>query len=208
MSRRVFSICLALILSPISFALQPLEPPDGDWIGGQWYYAPDIATEGDYIYGITPTSQGFSFSLGNNNMYQDRAMFAPPGARIMFDVTWVASEWDGTNIWAQWNKLALNSNSGWWETPVIDTANPAYPGSWDPYNYGAIHTRRLAWDISGYNWAGVEGSWWLQFNLSTNFGGDAGMTWGNFYIDNVFIPEPATITLLGLGSLALLRRKR
>ena len=73
------------------------------------------------------------------------------------DVTFVASEWEGgTDIWVKLDQLALNSNPGWSQWVPIDPVNPSYPGSWDPYNWGAVNTRTLTFNTYLYNWAGVD----------------------------------------------------
>jgi hypothetical protein len=104
------------------------------------------------------------------------------------DVTWIAAEWDPqADIWVNFKDVAINSDgpSGWQQYIPNDELNPAWPGSWDPANWGD-NTRTLTWDISNYD---ATGATYLQLIFSTNMGSVT--TPGTYYIDNVrLIPYP------------------
>ena len=156
------------------------------------------ATLGSNSLAVQPNVNGWQWSIMHEGILDLAA-----NNTLSLDVTWVAAEW-GATPWCNFKDIAINSDSpsGWKQYIPIDSANPAWPGSWDPAGWGD-NTRTLTWDLSGYN---ATGATWMQLIFSTNFGGT---TPGKYYIDNVqLIPEPATIGLLGLGALALIRRKR
>jgi hypothetical protein len=197
MCKKLVLLSLMLSLASASYAADTVI---GNWEGVMdGFVVQGTGTLPDYSYdtGVTlgtsalkfQTAAGFSWDLYNGGLYGTaaQAAFSAPGARLKMDVTWVASEWVGTGIWAKLDAVAINSNPGWSQWTPIDTANPSYPGSWDPYFWGAVHTRTLTFNTAAYNWAGVAGSWWLQLNIATNCGGDAGFTPGKLYIDNVRI---------------------
>ncbi|MFH1371783.1 MAG: PEP-CTERM sorting domain-containing protein [Planctomycetota bacterium] len=219
MYKRSLVICLALIMASASYGDIP-----GDWEqemdgwtvnGGTPTYSSEYGvTSGNCSLAVWLNADtggnNFSWNLYNGDMWQYYDWIAQ-GAYFAIDVTWVASEWyddGGDGAWAQVELLAVNSNPGWGQWQCVDTANPSYPGSWDPYNWGEVHTRELRWYMSNYDMAGAAGAYWMQFSISTNYG-RTDVIPGAIYFDNArIVPEPATIAMLGLGALALRRRKR
>jgi len=186
----------------------------GGWDGGIISAETTGATSGTGSLGIMQASPGgWAWAVQFEGL-QDIA--ANP--YLSLDVTWVSSEWQpqvpGANEWVQMNEVFINSDGAsggqqFGPSFITDPASPAFPGSWDPTNWGAQHTRTLVWDLSSYD---PTGATWMQILVSTNMGTgyDPPGTAGTFYIDNVqLIPEPGSLALLGLGALLVsLRRRR
>jgi hypothetical protein len=227
MCKKLLVLCLALIMASASYGdtmVSDWEQSMDGWSinGGTPAYSSDYGvTSGSYSLAnwlnADTGGNNFSWNWYNGSMWNYYG--EPPtgdltktGAYFAVDVTWVASEWycSTGDAWAQVELLAVNSNPGWTQWSAVDTANPSYPGSWDPYAWGEVHTRELRWYMSNYDIAGAAGAWWMQFNISSNFDGGDIVYPGAIYMDNarIIVPEPTTIAMLGLGALALIRRKK
>jgi hypothetical protein len=146
------------------------------------------------------------------------------------DVTYDSGSWPSTTSYAQVYELSMQTGTYGWNdvggagastgkngVKFIDTLNPGSPGNLPLVNVGTPGTTLTGewiWDYSailpGGSWTGSHISTAdTYFNFIFALNENSGGAGGSFYFDNARLaPEPATIVLLSLGGLALLRRKR
>lgn len=108
--------------------------------------------------------------------------------------------------------LAVVSDPGVLSAPAAGADAPSVTGS-----FGAVTVSGQDGEVWGYGTAAgeayVDGSWftaqwdspvgvWVRAYETMDFGA----TWQ--LMDEIFVPEPMTVALLGLGSLFLLRRRK
>lgn len=192
------------------------------------FYGNKTATNGTYALNVADSLSGpgkfrWNITLDNGDIPNLGALLLA-NPILKMDVSWITDEWkpdstpaDLNDDWAKWEKLSINDNTGWQEVNVTtDTANPAFPGSWDANNFGANHTRTLTYDTrkdNNGNPMAIDTAGFVQIFIATNYSGKfvkngAG---GSFWVDNIRltpVPEPASIAMIAVVAMLPAMRRR
>jgi hypothetical protein len=209
MSRKTYSLlCVVLALGLVSSSHGALI---GDFETGLDGWLENDATISQSTTGATVGSNAMSVTgVGgwHINCRLDAkslsSILGSPGAAITADVT--VFDADITGGWMQVEMVingqnnddnGANNNIDW---NPLGLQNVTRDGQ--PHTYEWVLPSDLATAIAGVD----ENIAWFELMLVTNLDGGSGM---QAYVDNInAVPEPATIALLGMGGLALLRRRR
>ena len=97
--------------------------------------------------------------------------------------------------------IGLNNTYGPWRVDIHDGTFVIDVGD----AKGALWDTQIPTWIAGGWFIGYDNAGWVNYRFTKNY---TGASDGGVYIMTAGIPEPATIMLLGLGGLALIRKRR